>query len=69
MEYLFAAIENPVRPIEINGAGWATMLLSVASVLTLLSFCLYRVFTLPPVDEDSVKGELGIDTGDTEDAD
>ena len=50
-------------------AGWATMLISVGSVLTLVSFCLYRVLTLPPVEEDSLIGPLQIDTGDTEDAD
>ena len=50
-------------------AGWATMLLSVGAVLSLVSFCLYRVFSLPPVEEESIKGPLEIDTGDTVDAD
>lgn len=31
--------------------GIIVMTLSVGSVLTLLSFCLYKTFTLPPVDE------------------
>lgn len=50
-------------------AGWASMLLSVGSVLCLFSFCLYRVLTLPPVEEEHIKGPLEIDTGDTVDAD
>jgi len=51
-------------------AGWAIMILSVGSVLALVSFCLYRVLTLPPqVVEEHLKGPLTIDTGDTEDAD
>ncbi|WP_261344958.1 hypothetical protein [Roseiconus nitratireducens] len=34
-------------------AGWIVMIASVGSVISLLSFCLYRVLTLPPVpDED-----------------
>lgn len=50
-------------------AGWMTMLFSIGFVLSLFSFCLYRVLTLPPVDVESVKGPLEIDTGDTVDAD
>ncbi|MEM1305552.1 MAG: hypothetical protein AAGG46_11680 [Planctomycetota bacterium] len=49
--------------------GWTMMLVSVGSVLTLVSYCLYRVMTLPAVDVDEIKGPLEIDTGDTEDAD
>ncbi|MCG8447991.1 MAG: hypothetical protein MI725_00230 [Pirellulales bacterium] len=52
-----------------NPQGWTVMIISVATVLTLLSYCLYRVFTLPPVEEESIKGPLEIDTGDTADAD
>ena len=51
-------------------AGWIIMILSVGSVLSLVSFCLYRVMMLPPVDvEEHLKGPLEIDTGDTMDAD
>lgn len=50
-------------------AGWMTMLLSVGSVLCLISFCLFRVLTLPPVEEETLKGPLEIDTGDTSNAD
>jgi hypothetical protein len=50
-------------------AGWLTMLLSVGTVLSLVSYCLYRVLTLPPEEVDSLKGPLEIDTGDTIDAD
>lgn len=45
------------------------MLVSVTSVLSLVSFCLYRVLTLPPVEDEHLKGPLEIDTGDTSDAD
>jgi hypothetical protein len=50
-------------------AGWAIMLLSVGSVLALVSYCLYRVLTLPPLEIDVLHGPLDIDTGDTKDAD
>ena len=52
-----------------TSAGWATMLLSVGSVLVLVSYCLYRVFTLPPLKMEELHGPLDIDTGDTTDAD
>ena len=53
-----------------TAGGWIVMTLSVGSVLTLVSYCLYRVLTLPPVDvEEHLKGPLEIDTGDTQDAD
>ncbi len=32
--------------------GWIVMIASVGSVVCLLSFCLYKVFTLPPVGDD-----------------
>ena len=50
-------------------AGWITMILSVGSVLCLFGFCLFRVLTLPPLGEESLKGPLEIDTRDTEDGD
>ncbi len=49
--------------------GWTIMLISVGSVLTLVSYCLYRVLSLPPVDMEDIKGPLEIDTRDTTDAD
>jgi hypothetical protein len=50
--------------------GWIMMLSSVGSVLTLTTFCLYRVLTLPPVEIEHLKtAPLEIDTGDTKDAD
>lgn len=49
--------------------GWLVMILSVGSVLTLVSYCLYRVLTLPAVDMEDIEGPLTIDTGDTQDAD
>ena len=52
-----------------TAGGWVVMLLSVGSVLTLVTFCLVRVLGLPPVEEESLKGPLEIDTGDTTDVD
>lgn len=50
--------------------GWIVMIVSVSTVLTLVTFCLYRVLTLPPVEvTEHLKGPLDIDTRDTEDAD
>lgn len=49
--------------------GWTIMTVSVGSVLTLVSYCLFRVLSLPPVEEEHLKGPLEIDTRDTEDAD
>jgi hypothetical protein len=50
--------------------GWIVMILSVSFVLMLVSFCLYRVLILPPIDvEQHLKAPLEIDTRDTEDAD
>lgn len=51
-------------------AGWVVMIVSVGSVLTMVSYCLYRVMRLPPVDfEEHLHGPLEIDTRDTLDAD
>lgn len=50
-------------------AGWIVMIVSVGTVLALVSYCLFRVLTLPPVEEEHLKGPLEIDTGDTGDAD
>jgi hypothetical protein len=50
-------------------AGWTIMLLSVGSVLTLVSYCLYRVFTLPPLEIEDLHAPLDIDTRDTTEAD
>ncbi|QDV88415.1 hypothetical protein TBK1r_74470 [Stieleria magnilauensis] len=35
-----------------NIYGWIVMACSVGSVVTLLTYCLYRVMTLPPVPDD-----------------
>ena len=52
-----------------TAAGWAVMLISVSSVLALVTFCLFKVFSLPPADIEELKGPLEIDTRDTQDAD
>ena len=46
-------------------SGWIVMLVSIGAVLSLVSYCLYRVLTLPPLDAEEVRGPLDIDTGDT----
>ena len=53
----------------LNAAGWTVMILSVGSVLALVVFCLRRVLSLPPVEEETLRGPLEIDTRDTQDAD
>ena len=51
-------------------AGWTIMIVSVTSVLALVSFCLFKVLTLPPVEvEEHLKAPLEIETGDTKNAD
>lgn len=52
-----------------NAGGWVFLALSVCCVLTLVSYCLFRVLTLPPAEVEDLKGPLEIDTGDTRDAD
>jgi hypothetical protein len=53
-----------------NAFGWLMMTVSVGSVLTLISFCLYKVLTLPPAEVEDVNvAPLEIDTRDTRDAD
>ena len=56
---------NTMRP-----DGWIVMILSVGSVLSLVTFCVAKVFSLPPVEaEEALVSELEIDTRDTQDAD
>jgi hypothetical protein len=51
-------------------AAWTIMIASVTFVLALVSYCLYRVLTLPPVEvEESIHGQPAIDTHDTQNAD
>jgi hypothetical protein len=52
-----------------TAAGMLVMGVSICSVLSLVSYCLYRVLTLPAVDVDEIKGPLEIDTRDWENAD
>lgn len=50
--------------------GWIIMIVSLSTVLTLVTFCLYRVLTLPPVEvEELAAAPLEIDTRDTENPD
>ena len=43
------------RDSAMEPAGWIVMTASVGSVITLLTFCLFRVFTLPPVPKDDAE--------------
>ena len=52
-----------------NGLGWLVMSVSVGSVLTLVCYCMFKVLSLPPVEDEHLKGPLEIDTRDTADAD
>lgn len=62
--------EIVAHALSMTSAGWTIMAVSVLSVLALVTFCLYRVLTLPPVDvTDHLKAPLDIDTQDTIDAD
>lgn len=48
--------------------AWIIMMTSISTVLALVSYCLYRVLTLPPVEvEEHLHGQPAIDTGDTKD--
>jgi len=49
--------------------GWIMMIVSVGSVLGLVSFCLFRVLMLPPVELDDLPSPLAIDTKDTQNPD
>ncbi|MEM8680813.1 MAG: hypothetical protein AAGF97_15800 [Planctomycetota bacterium] len=46
---IFAQVAEPEG---LTTAGAAVMVCSIGAVLSLVSFCLYRVMTLPPVDRD-----------------
>ena len=50
--------------------GWLIMISSISAVLAAVTYCFYKVLTLPPADlEASLKCESRIDTGDTVNAD
>jgi neurotransmitter:Na+ symporter, NSS family len=50
-------------------AAWSVMIVSVTAVVVLCGYCLYRVLTLPPTEEEHLKAPLDIETGDTVSAD
>jgi hypothetical protein len=48
-------------------AGWFIMASSVGGVLSLVTFCMYRVLTMPAEDvAQHLKAPLDIDTKDTQ---
>jgi hypothetical protein len=55
-----------VQNFDVRGYGVLIMVISVASVLLLVSFCMYRVLMLPPTEEETLKGPLEIDTRSAE---
>jgi hypothetical protein len=48
-------------------SGAVIMIASVGAVLSLTSFCVIRVLSLPPVELEDLRDPLDIDTGDTAD--
>ena len=61
---LFLAVDEPQT---LTAAGWTVMVLSVGSVSSLVTFCLYRVMRLPPVEvEEHLTGPSQTDAGDTD---
>jgi len=66
---LLAQAATPTEPLRLTSAGWIVMISSIGAVLLLVVYCMYRVLTLPPVEEETLKGPLEIDTRDTADAD
>ncbi len=49
--------------------GWVIMVVSIAAVLLLTGYCLYRVLTLPPVEVESLHGPSNIEPEETEEPD
>lgn len=48
-----------------NPGGWIMLTLSVGMVLSLVTFCLYKVLTSSDPDmDDEIRGPLDIDTKD-----
>lgn len=66
---LVAAVDTPSESLALTPGGWTVMVASIGVVVVLVSYCLYRVLSLPAVDLEDIEGPLTIDTGDTQDAD
>lgn len=52
MNILFAQVAETAAAADLNSGGMAVMAISVGGVLCLLSFCLFKVLTLPPVENE-----------------
>ncbi len=61
-----AVADDAIQSSKLSTAGWAVMVSSIAVVIMLVVYCLYRVLSLPPVEQEAIKGPLEIDTGDTD---
>jgi hypothetical protein len=59
-------LAQAAEPETLSPLGATIMGVSIVAVLSLVGFCLYRVLTLPPVEEETLKGPLEIDPGDRE---
>lgn len=64
---VLAAAET--EPLRLNVWGWTVMIVSIGSVLGLVSYCIAKVLSLPPVEQEHLRGPLDVDTGDTNNAD
>lgn len=60
---------DAIEPSGLTLWGWIIMIVSVGSVVSLAAYCTYRVLSLPPVEMEDIRGPLGTDTRDTQDAD
>ncbi len=50
---LLGQVADVAETATLSAGGLAVMCVSVGGVLCLITFCLYRVLTLPPVDRDA----------------
>ncbi len=69
MSLMVFLADEVAKSYALKPLGLAMMVTSITAVLCLVSFCLYRVMNLPPVDIEDLHAPQNIDTGDTIDAD
>ena len=49
---IFGQAADVAEPAGLSSSGLAVMVVSVGAVLSLISFCLFKVMTLPPVEDE-----------------
>lgn len=59
--------QEAAQAFALKPAGITMMVVSITAVLCLVTFCLYKVLNLPPVEIDDMHAPQTIDTGDTKD--